>query len=562
MALRGAHGHVSLRLRSVGTAGDEHHVEAKRRVPEPHHCPAGQHVSNLNERVLVVERLGVRAGAREESEAPDEGTRRNGPDQGAARREDPPDLGECLPWVRDVLENLGANDRSEGPVGERQILDVALDDLVAGQPLAKDGDVPRVDVDPDGSGRQPTEVQPGTRTGIEEGRMPVPGHEAADGPRSISMEERLGAPKVVGHIDPVVRLDVAVVVFHPLGPGRRPFFKVELGSPRGVLDDVGLHWSPLKGAQGTLPHHTRQPSSRQTVAFRHRPREPVSRAKARTRSWSKPGGRQASPVFSDVYGADDPSATRRRPHPAATSSGTAPPGTMAAMTAETSLTSPTSLTSRTRRGRHATRRGRHATRGGATPRPGAPRHAPVAPRHALGAPLDVTSGGATATDLRWRAVRDGLVIAGLAFAVYLFLVEAPITKTVGFDAYAYWTVHVDQPYRLEAGAFGAFPYSPVLVRVFALAGLLDWQAFLWLWEAVLVATVIWLGWRRTLWVLAFPPVAVELYHGNIHLLLAAAIALGFRYPAAWAFVLLSKVTPGVDRRLKPLRIRLKLYAVS
>jgi hypothetical protein len=55
----------------------------------------------------------------------------------------------------------------------------------------------------------------------------------------------------------------------------------------------------------------------------------------------------------------------------------------------------------------------------------------------------------------------------------------------------------------------------------------------------------WLGWRRTLLVLAFPPVALELYHGNIHLLLAAAIGLGLRYPWTWAFVLLTKVTPGV-----------------
>jgi hypothetical protein len=36
-----------------------------------------------------------------------------------------------------------------------------------------------------------------------------------------------------------------------------------------------------------------------------------------------------------------------------------------------------------------------------------------------------------------------------------------------------------------------------------------------------------------------------LYHGNIHLLLAAAIVLGMRYPAAWSFVLLTKVTPGI-----------------
>ncbi len=27
--------------------------------------------------------------------------------------------------------------------------------------------------------------------------------------------------------------------------------------------------------------------------------------------------------------------------------------------------------------------------------------------------------------------------------------------------------------------------------------------------------------------------------------MAAAIALGFRYPATWAFVLLAKVTPGI-----------------
>jgi hypothetical protein len=33
--------------------------------------------------------------------------------------------------------------------------------------------------------------------------------------------------------------------------------------------------------------------------------------------------------------------------------------------------------------------------------------------------------------------------------------------------------------------------------------------------------------------------------GNIHLLIAAAVVLAFRVPAAWAFPLLTKVTPGV-----------------
>jgi Glycosyltransferase family 87 len=145
----------------------------------------------------------------------------------------------------------------------------------------------------------------------------------------------------------------------------------------------------------------------------------------------------------------------------------------------------------------------------------------------------------------WRAVRDGLAIAGLLFAVYLFVVVGPQAGTVGFDAFSYWHLDIAHPYQHAVGSLGAFPYTPVAARLFWLASGLAWVDFLWLWMAILVATVIWLGWRQTLLVLAFPPVALELYHGNIQLLIAAAIALGFRYPAAWAFVLLTKVTPGV-----------------
>jgi len=38
---------------------------------------------------------------------------------------------------------------------------------------------------------------------------------------------------------------------------------------------------------------------------------------------------------------------------------------------------------------------------------------------------------------------------------------------------------------------------------------------------------------------------MELAGGNIHLLLAAAMVLGFRWPATWALVLLTKITPGI-----------------
>ena len=104
-----------------------------------------------------------------------------------------------------------------------------------------------------------------------------------------------------------------------------------------------------------------------------------------------------------------------------------------------------------------------------------------------------------------------------------------------------------RPYQTGVGGLGAFNYSPPIAWLFGPFGALEWLTFLWLWLALLVGNIIWLGGRgvRVVWLLAFPPVALELYHGNIHLWIAAAIALGFRYPWTWGFVLLTKVTPGV-----------------
>ena len=91
--------------------------------------------------------------------------------------------------------------------------------------------------------------------------------------------------------------------------------------------------------------------------------------------------------------------------------------------------------------------------------------------------------------------------------------------------------------------------STAMRRVFAplleLFSRLDWSTFAVLWLALLVATSMWLAGRWWLLALAFPPLIFEFYMGNIHLLLAAAIVIGFRYPVTWSFVLLTKVTPGV-----------------
>jgi hypothetical protein len=146
-----------------------------------------------------------------------------------------------------------------------------------------------------------------------------------------------------------------------------------------------------------------------------------------------------------------------------------------------------------------------------------------------------------------RAIRDGAVIVGLLFTVYLFVVVAPVVRTVGFDAFAYWNVDGADPYRVGVGGLGAFNYSPPIARLFDVFGALPWPTFLWIWLALQVGNVVWLGrgGTRVVWLLAFPPVALELFEGNVHLWIAAAIALGFRYPWTWAYVLLTKATPGI-----------------
>jgi hypothetical protein len=49
----------------------------------------------------------------------------------------------------------------------------------------------------------------------------------------------------------------------------------------------------------------------------------------------------------------------------------------------------------------------------------------------------------------------------------------------------------------------------------------------------------------TLFALLTVPVASEINAANIQIPLALAVVAGFRYPAAWAFVILTKISPGV-----------------
>jgi hypothetical protein len=141
-------------------------------------------------------------------------------------------------------------------------------------------------------------------------------------------------------------------------------------------------------------------------------------------------------------------------------------------------------------------------------------------------------------------VRDRVAIIGVAIVAGFGTVCHP---WLGYDAHAYWAVNPTAPYVFDftPDQYGAFRYSPAAAQVFALFQVLPWPIFALLWFALLAALLVWLARGWTLAVLAFPAIAFDIYLGNIEVLLAAAIILGFRFPAAWSIVLLTKVTPGV-----------------
>jgi hypothetical protein len=159
-----------------------------------------------------------------------------------------------------------------------------------------------------------------------------------------------------------------------------------------------------------------------------------------------------------------------------------------------------------------------------------------------------------------RPARHG---AALALAIYVVALGAGLVP-LAVDAHAYWAADPLHPYRpVILGDFDAYFYSPAFAQVIWPLTRLPWQLFAAAWTAVLglalyVATGRWFG-----LVLVVPLVAIDLAMGNIHILLGLAVAFGFRWPAAWAFVLLTKVTPGVGllwfavrREWKPLGIAL------
>jgi len=159
----------------------------------------------------------------------------------------------------------------------------------------------------------------------------------------------------------------------------------------------------------------------------------------------------------------------------------------------------------------------------------------------------------------------GLIALAVAWLGILYFAE-PWGRLAGsgMDARCYWVPDLSNPYLHSTwGEQIAYPYSPVFLQLLQPIRLLPWPAFMAAWAGILMASMAYLtGPRLILLGLAFFGL-MEIWGGNIEMLIALAIVLGFRWPATWAFVLLTKVTPGVGllwfavrREWRPLAVAL------
>jgi hypothetical protein len=141
---------------------------------------------------------------------------------------------------------------------------------------------------------------------------------------------------------------------------------------------------------------------------------------------------------------------------------------------------------------------------------------------------------------------DAVIVAGAVFVAFRLLNLYP-WNVPALDFHAYW----ESRDVINYGAYspfliGAFLYSPAFAHVIAPLTALPWQVFAGIWTALLLVAFVWLTGRWALPLLLFSVVVpLELYLGQVDILIAAAIVIGFRYPAAWALPLLTKVAPGV-----------------
>ena len=160
--------------------------------------------------------------------------------------------------------------------------------------------------------------------------------------------------------------------------------------------------------------------------------------------------------------------------------------------------------------------------------------------------------GAFGVARAWAADRRVRIAAGLLALAYVLirlgLMLSSNDPILGADARTYWGAPLDNPYPgPQLGLPGAYLYPPPFIQAFAPLRLLPFEVFQAVWALIGAAALVFLVGPvgAALAITFLPFVFRDLLVGNIHLMLAATIVIGLRQPAAWAFPILTKITPGV-----------------
>src|SRR5262249_6820299 len=143
--------------------------------------------------------------------------------------------------------------------------------------------------------------------------------------------------------------------------------------------------------------------------------------------------------------------------------------------------------------------------------------------------------------LAWRLTQAWIATAigiGLAIAVL-------VTLTTGgkpVDARCYYGFDAARPWDPD----GCFVYSPpIAMGMEAIRPVLPFEVFTLLLRAAELLALVAIAGPALPVLLFIPSIAIELNAANVNILIVAAVLLGFRWPWTWAFVILTKVTPGV-----------------
>jgi len=155
---------------------------------------------------------------------------------------------------------------------------------------------------------------------------------------------------------------------------------------------------------------------------------------------------------------------------------------------------------------------------------------------------------------RFRTIALGL---GSGWAVVVLVTLTRFGNPV--DAWCYYGFDPAQPWD-PAGCFLYAPPVAMVMNVIQMA--MPFEVFTLLLRAAAVLVLMRVAGPAVGLVLLIPAVAIELNAANINLLIVAAVLVGFRYPWAWAFIALTKITPGIGMLWFAVRREWRHFAIA